>query len=346
MLSPSNKPVEPSIFTKIRLPHPYLTTYELCKSEREVEEQSLLQLRRSKPKAESLPEGEEPPEQLHNDQTFLAPLAALVPAERPADSNNTPWGRVRRARSTTISWTSNDTPTVGQVWLIVYAILTLRPELEFFRLVLDGLSRGALQQQLVAVTLAAPHPPFQDSKPVNSTIPETPNELVILRSTFWQGAGSPFGPRPAWAPNPNPEFQRYPLPSLDYTITTKFSQARVHARHPRRPQKPSPGSLIYSRYIPHLDEHFSMVALDYTDDEHLQLFHTWQNDPRVAQGWNETGSLEQHREYLRVAHEDPHQLAVLARFEDTYFAYFEVYWAKVLHPFSFFLQAYLSLPTT
>lgn len=72
-----------------------------------------------------------------------------------------------------------------------------------------------------------------------------------------------------------------------------------------------------------------MISLDYEDAEHLRLFHEWQNDPRVTQGWNQTGTLEQHREYLQKIHEDPHQIAVLAKWDDTYFAYFEVYWAKV-----------------
>ena len=72
-----------------------------------------------------------------------------------------------------------------------------------------------------------------------------------------------------------------------------------------------------------------MVALDYQNEEHVQLVHQWQNDPRVSQGWNQSGTLDQHRDYLRGAHEDPHQLTILAKFEDTYFAYFEVYWAKV-----------------
>lgn len=72
-----------------------------------------------------------------------------------------------------------------------------------------------------------------------------------------------------------------------------------------------------------------MVALDYTSKEHLELFHNWQNDPRVSQGWDLAGTLDQHREYLRKAHEDPHRVAILAKFEDTFFAFFEVYWAKV-----------------
>jgi hypothetical protein len=77
-----------------------------------------------------------------------------------------------------------------------------------------------------------------------------------------------------------------------------------------------------------------MVAIDYQNSDHLNFFHTWQNDPRVAKGWNESGTLEQHYGYLERMHNDAHQTAILAYFESTPFAYFEVYWAKVNIPLS------------
>jgi hypothetical protein len=214
--------------------------------------------------------------------------------------------------------------------------LTLRTEFEMFRAVLSGAGKEQLGKELQAVGLATEHP--RPSAPPGQRIPQSPdlsNQLVVYRSTFWQGAGSPFGPRPVWVCDPDiytslrRPLTSFPTHPVQHILTTKSADVRVHALHPIRPRKPTPGSRIYSRYIPQLDEFFSIWALDYQNEEHLQLFHTWQNDPRVAKGWNETGTLEQHRSHLQKMEDDPHQIAVLAKFNNTFFSYHQIYWAKV-----------------
>ncbi|KAK8076687.1 hypothetical protein PG994_003959 [Apiospora phragmitis] len=322
----------------LRLPHPYLTSYYLVKAGN-----GFYQLETRNTSEGSSNSGKELPKPLHSPSLYFSDLTDLKSSERPPESNNTPWACSRRAPSSTFSWDSSSIissgiepaaaaaaaaaqpPTLGQAWLLIYVLFTLRPSMEVFRLTLEGPGKDRLAHQLKAVALAVDHP----------VATGLVDELVVLRSTFWQGAGSPFGPRSAWLPS---DFESsgsgsdsfttsaYPLAPLQHTMTNDPGTALTW--HPRRPVKPRPGSTVYSRWIPHLREHFSMVALDYTDAEHLRLFHEWQNDPRVSQGWNETGTLEQHREYLRRQHVDPHQITILAKFDDTYFAYFEVYWGK------------------
>ncbi|KAI0396937.1 acyl-CoA N-acyltransferase [Xylariaceae sp. FL0594] len=310
----------------LRLPHPYQTPYGLVKRSRTTAEGSvpLFQLKTLPLDSKSA----NPPEALHNDQLYFTEPVDLKSSERPPESNNTPWGRARRSPCSTWVWDDGDeaeAPTLGQAWLLIYVLFTLRPSMETFRLQLSGAGKEDLARQLKTVFLAIDHP--------TATGLTDDDELVVPRSTFWQGAGSPFGPRTAWIPedtvrngNGGKPLSSYPITPLEHVMTSEPGQ--VLTWHPRRPVKPWPGSVVYSRWIPHLRENFSMVALDWEDPEHLHLFHEWQNDPRVSQGWNETGTLEQHREYLRKAHVDPHQVTLLARFDDTYFAYFEVYWGK------------------
>lgn len=272
-----------------------------------------------------------PPFPLHNSSLSLSKLEH---GHNISDSDNTAWARARRSPSTTFSWNSTIPPTFGQLWLLIYSLFTVHYTEEQIRLTLVGVETALIREELIAVGLAIRHP-----TPINASASEESwkhlpgSELVLLRSSLWQGAGSPFGPRPAWLPSningDRQEISSFPLFPTTQTVTTKFPSAQVHTIHPVRPAKPQPGSTIYSRYIPHLDENFSMTALNYEDLAHLHLFHIWQNDPRVAAGWKKTGTLEQHRTYLRNLHEDPHVLTILANFDDTPFAYFEVYWGKV-----------------
>lgn len=323
----------------VRLPEPWKTSYELLVVEYELTVRKL-QLSHS-PRTD---DGPLPPEPLHHESLTFTDLALPRSLTALDEGNNLAWARAQRSPITRLSW-SGATPTVGQIWNVVHAIEILHDDYEIFRADLSGDGQELLGRELLAVGLATPHP--KPSSPPGRPTPTSTDhigQLVFSRSSFWQGAGSPFGARPAWVADPaihnhlRTPLNLYPSRPLDYTLTTEFPKRQVHALHPVRPPKPAPGSRIYSRYIPALGEFFSVYALDYTNEEHLHLFHTWQNDPRVAEQWNETGTLDQHREYLRQIHEDPHQMAVLAKFNDIFFSYHEIYWAKVSLPLSHPIQ--------
>ncbi|EPX75110.1 siderophore-iron biosynthesis protein [Schizosaccharomyces octosporus yFS286] len=121
------------------------------------------------------------------------------------------------------------------------------------------------------------------------------------RMAFWQIATP-------WIPNKQHEWP------LSYLPNQKI----------RRPNAPKPGSTLYERFIPSLNETLSFVALDI--DQHLQYFHEWQNNPRVSHFWTESGTWDQHREYLLKMQSDPHAYAVIGCFNEQPFGYFEVYW--------------------
>jgi hypothetical protein len=262
--------------------------------------------------------------------------------ECPPLSDNSPYARARRSPSTVFSWTGDSAPAIGPIWNVVHAIYLAHPIHEYFRVTLDGAGKDILRDTLLATGLAIPHPaPRWDARGPPAWTRERPvpngeGELLILRSSFWQGAASPVGPRPIWVVGDGTDshllkpLSQFPLMPENFHITNKFPEGEpVFTRHPIRRPKPRPGSICYSRYIPELDAHFSLEVVDWQDDEHLRLFNTWQNDPRVAAGWNETGTLEQHREYLRKLHFDPHVLCLFGRFDDKRFSYYELYWAKV-----------------
>jgi N5-hydroxy-L-ornithine N5-transacylase len=336
--------------TLVKLPHPYQTEYAVVPASRqgkaaptgssgsEAASPTLYQLVLKDQKQTPLKH------QLHNPSLYFSELADLKSSEIPPQSNNSGWARARRSPSCVFTWDGNQSPTLGQAWLLIYATFIARPGNEIFRLELRGDGAAVLGQQLKDVFLAVDHPVQSQLQQdgINKDQNASAATIVALRSAFWQGAGSPFGPRPVWLPTESPTslpantpLSSFPLTPLHHTMTRTPAgdpaspSLYQQCWHPVRPAKPAPKSVVYSRWIPHLQETFSMVAVDYQDAEHLRLFNQWQNDPRVSQGWNETGTLDQHREYLRRIHVDPHQIAVFAAFDDALFAYFEIYWAKV-----------------
>lgn len=330
-------------YPPIKLPHPFLTSYHALPVPNTSPTQLSLALDDTQP-ANATPL----PEPLH--ATNLSFLDLTRPSadddNLPPLKDNSPWARARRSPSTTISWTGSRAAGLGPVWNIIHAIFLAHPTPEYFRLTLSGSDAHVLRDGLLRTGLAVPHPvPRWDARaspPAGVKPPSGPatgeGELLILRAAFWQGAASPAGPRPIWVVGSNtdgPAFQTKPLAEYPpmpetYHVTNRFPlHEPVFTRHPVRRPKPAPGSIVYSRYVPELDVHFSLEAVDWQDEGHVRLFNKWQNDPRVAAGWNETGTVEEHRGYLKKLDEDAHVLCLFGRFGESRFAYFELYWARV-----------------
>ncbi|KAL1836791.1 hypothetical protein VTJ49DRAFT_4648 [Mycothermus thermophilus] len=328
-----------SNYPPLKLPHPFLTSYHVRAVDSSTPARLVLTLDEKQPA-----NGRPLPSPLHLDSLTWLDLKKPSPEECPPLNDNSPYARARRSPSTIIAWTGSSAPALGPVWNVVHAIYLAHPAHEYFRVKLDGTGKEILRDTLFATGLAIPHPaPRWDAKPPppwtqEKPVPSGEDEILILRSSFWQGAASPVGPRPIWVVGDGTDshllapLANYPLMPENYHITNKFPDGEpVFTRHPIRRPKPRPGSIVYSRYIPELDAHFSLEVVDWQDEEHLKLFNKWQNDPRVAAGWNETGTLDQHREYLRKLHFDPHVLCLFGRFDDARFAYYELYWAKEDH---------------
>lgn len=306
----------------LKLPHPYLTAYSVTNTAPSGQRKNFqISLSTEQAKKDGIP----PPVALHHENLLFSDVAFLEGQSIPPKGDNSSWARARRAPFVRIAW-SGDRPSVAQLWLVAYALVSQHPFAENIRVLFSGEGATALATELYTTGLFHPHP-----RGSNTSAPHDGD--LLLRSTFWQGAASPFGSRPVWAPHLNasnkPIATEFPPFPFQTAPSTQFPALPRHTMHPVRRPKPAPGSVIYSRWIPHLQEHFTMIALDYTNDDHLRLFNVWQNDPRVAAGWNETGTLDQHRQYLQKLHEDPHVVTMFAAFDDVLFAYFEVYWAMV-----------------
>ncbi|KAL2076183.1 hypothetical protein VTL71DRAFT_1126 [Oculimacula yallundae] len=322
----------PPTYPLVKLPHPFLTSYRITTSSSTPDLALVLDSQPSN--------GQTPPEPLHNDNLTFLPLTPRPSTSVPPASDNSLWARAYRSPSTTFTWSSSTAPSLAQIWNLIHAIYLSSPTNEYFRISLSGANSSTIRAELLTTGLGITHPQPWSGKVIDPAFTKDidANELLILRSAFWQGASSPFGPRPLWAlgtgtsgPLLRKPISSYPLMPETFTQTNKFPSEAVYARHPIRAPKPAPGSICYSRYIPELDEHFSLEVVDWADEEHLGLFNKWQNDPRVAAGWNETGTLEEHRSYLKRLWEDAHVLCLFGRFEERRFAYFELYWAPEDH---------------
>jgi hypothetical protein len=316
----------PQTYPAVKLPHPFLTSYQVKCNADVTPAKFNLTLDRQPANATALPQN------LHSETLTWRDITSRPDEQCPPASDNGAWARAYRSPQTTFEWPSQEAPTLGQIWNVVHAIYLAHPTIEYFRLALKGSEQDVVRHELLATGLAIEHP--QPWKAVQNT-GISDGDILILRSAFWQGAASPVGSRPIWAAGDGTQgsvrkpMSEYPTMPEHQQFTNKFPEQPVYTLHPTRQPKPAPGSICYSRYIPELNEHFSLEVIDWQSAEHVKLFNTWQNDPRVAKGWNETGTIDEHREYLRKLHFDPHVLCLFGRFDETRFSYYELYWAKV-----------------
>lgn len=83
---------------------------------------------------------------------------------------------------------------------------------------------------------------------------------------------------------------------------------------------------LYRRYIPELSQTLTLLGLEV--DKHAELFSKWQNSPRVAKFWEQTGTLKEHIGYLNQQVADNKNQLMIACLDDEPFAYVEAYWTK------------------
>ncbi|QXQ17217.1 GNAT family N-acetyltransferase [Pseudomonas tolaasii] len=134
---------------------------------------------------------------------------------------------------------------------------------------------------------------------------ETPGQFRCERTQFWQ----------------------LPQPWQGQSFSGSYPQQMVISAGKRHPARaPKPRGEVYRRFDARLGTWVSLRTVEIDVD--LARFNRWQNSTRVANFWQETGSLEQHREYLDKLDADPHTLTLIGCFDDEPFAYFEAYWAK------------------
>ncbi|WP_422368098.1 GNAT family N-acetyltransferase [Pelagibius sp.] len=94
-------------------------------------------------------------------------------------------------------------------------------------------------------------------------------------------------------------------------------------------QNPSPTTTaqdLYSRFDAELQSTISFRHLD--PDSDLERFNRWQNSDRVAQFWDERGTLDEHRDYLMKLIRAPQVEPLIGCLDGDPFLYLEVYWAE------------------
>ncbi|KAJ3838413.1 putative acyltransferase [Lentinula raphanica] len=257
-------------------------------------------------------------------QVYLRDLAiALVSFERHSERSlrTSPHGIVddNRAVSSPASVYKVVDPSqlsLGDFWATLYAFWIRHSKEDVVPLILDSISLANADEILAFLTSTglAFYPP--DAR--------TRFELLLVRASFWQGAGAPMENNWLQSMVPHPSVSGTPFP-----LVQSFTRAEhVLTTHPLRPPKPSPGSIIYSRFIFTVNEQLRFIHIDASNPAHFEAYARWQNSDRVNVGWNERGPDEKHRKYLANTLVDPHTLGFVIEWNGELAGYGELCWVK------------------
>lgn len=314
---------------QLRLPHPWYTTYTIKVGAYD-DGLRQFQIQPTNPAEKAAHE------QLHKDDLFWTEPKAdnniNTTTEADAPSSDL-WTNQEPAPLSRIFWGKNSSrPSIGQVWLAAYGLVTLYPKTDAFAIQLQGPQSADVANELCRVGLLAKSPSSSSSP--SSSAPD----YFLFRGSFWQGAGSPFGSRPVWLPPAssaqNGEWEFPPLP-LQHAFQTDVVIHRDHAAAadtidaalstPIRAPAPAPGTVVYSRWIPHLRAQLALSVLDAEDPKQVALY----------AAWHRHGTADRHAEYLRGlqhggagAGAAGAAIPLLATLDGRPAAYFEPYWVR------------------
>ncbi|KAF9516119.1 hypothetical protein BS47DRAFT_1484123 [Hydnum rufescens UP504] len=182
--------------------------------------------------------------------------------------------------------------SIDGLWMALYAFWLRRTSFERLPISLDTSADQSLLDYVLSSGLGYSPPDAQEV-----------TDFIIVRSSFWQGAGAP----------PHLHWLRYHTPSITppFPHITSFTRGpNVITTHPLRPPKPPPGTVLYTRYIA-------------------------SNSERVNIGWRERGPDEKHRAYLAEKLADPHSMGLMVAWDGELGGYAEMSWVKEDHVNSF-----------
>ena len=152
-----------------------------------------------------------------------------------------------------------------------------------------------------------------------------PSELLLVRSSFWQGAGASLARHWLRSPVAHPSLS----PLCPFPFFESFTRGEhVLTTHPKRPPKPAPGSVLYARYICSVGQMLKFTHIDASNPRHFEAYQRWQNSHRVNIGWREKGPEEKHKAYLAARLADPHIMGFVIEWDGEMAGYGEIGWAK------------------